>query len=170
MKSAWFHGWNPPDFMDEIHQISWNLPDFICKWGNLHMKSAGFQGLKSAGFHDEIRRISCMKSARFHDEIHQISWNLLDFRAWNSPDFMKFAGFHEIRRISCISQMSQGPMVLFLLIAAMIAGNCFTPWHTRIAQQDIRMNLVPINHCTGLGVICSPPSAQCTQPSAKDPW
>ena len=74
--------WNPPDFMDEIRRISsWNLPDFICKWGNLHMKSAGFH------------------------EIHQISWNSPDFTMksggfheicrispWNPPDFMN-SGF-----------------------------------------------------------------------------
>ena len=29
---------------------------------------------------------------------------------------MKSAGFHEIRRISCIFQMSQGPMVLFFWV------------------------------------------------------
>ena len=70
--------------MDEIRWISyaneaiciWNLPDFM----------------KSTGFHDEIRRISCMKSARFH--------------AWNLPDFMKFARFHEIHRIPWICQIS----------------------------------------------------------------
>ena len=31
-----------------------------------------------------------------------------------SAGFHEIAEFHEIRRISCISQMSQGPMVLFL--------------------------------------------------------
>ena len=55
MKSARFHEihpislWNPPNFIDEICQISWNSPDFM---------------MKSTGFH-EIRLIS--------------SWNLPDF-------------------------------------------------------------------------------------------
>ena len=127
MKSAWFHGWNPSDFIMksagfhmqmrqfayEIRQISWNPLNFM----------------KFAGFHYEIRRISwnlpdfTMKSAGFH-EICQISpWNLPDFMnsgfcciqiymkgldlPLNAVFFirtkvlgMKSAGFHEIHRIS----------------------------------------------------------------------
>ena len=58
----------------EIHQISWNLPDFMA--------------MKSAGFH------LAMKSARFHG--HEICWI-----SWNLPNFMKSTGFHghEICRI-----------------------------------------------------------------------
>ena len=68
--------------MDEIRRISY-ANEAICIWNPLDfMKSAGFQGLKSARFHDEIRRISCMKSARFQG--------------------MKSTGFHEIQRISCM--------------------------------------------------------------------
>ena len=79
-------GWNPPDFMGEIHQISW-----------ISWKSTGFQGeiyqiswiswnpLDFHGFH-EICQISQVKSARFH--------------GWNLPDFTG-----EIRRISRISWM-----------------------------------------------------------------
>ena len=51
MKSAWLHGWNLPDFMKStgFHEICWisgpEIRQISCT------KSAGFQGLKSAGFH-----------------------------------------------------------------------------------------------------------------------
>ena len=108
--------------MDKIRWISpWNPPDFICKWGNLHMKSAGFHEICRISYVNEA--ICIWNPPNFMHEICQISWNLLDFRAWNPPDFMmksaefhawnpadfmKFGGFHEI-------QMSQGPMVLFFI-------------------------------------------------------
>ena len=92
--------WNP----HEIHQISWNPPDFkimsfcvmikyrsfvfqktnqksFC-WNIWFYKVWGGFHLKSAGFH-EICRIS--------PEIRWISWN---------PPDLKSAGFYEIRRIS----------------------------------------------------------------------
>ena len=105
LKSAEFHAWNPPNFMHEIWQISWNLVDFMksnkFSWNppnfmhEIHQISwNSLDFMKSARFH-EIRRISCMKSAGFH-EIRWISWNLPDFmksaefHAWNPPDFMYF--------------------------------------------------------------------------------
>ena len=112
MKSTGFHY--------EICQISWNPPDFICKWGNLHMKSAGFHAWNPPNFMvwnlpdfmHEIRQISSMKSAGFHGDIHlmlyfssepiQIHWICSVYKSlpWNLPDFMKSAEFHEIHRIS----------------------------------------------------------------------
>ena len=138
MKSAGFHEirrispWNLPDFMKfagfhhEIHWISWNSPDFTMKSTGFHheicwiswiVDFAVFFCKTNTDIHERTRstaecciffirtKVLGMKSAEFH-EICQISWNL--------PDFMKSTEFHEIRRISCISQMSQGPMVLFL--------------------------------------------------------
>ena len=112
MKSAGFH-MQMRQFAYEIRRISWNLLDFT---------------MKSAGFH-EIRQISpwnlldFMKFAGFHHEIRRISW-IVDFAVFFCKPiqiYMKSAGFHEIRheirRISCISQMSQGPMVLFLYVS-----------------------------------------------------
>ena len=94
--------------MDEICQISpWNLPDFICKWGNLHMKSAGFQGLKSIKFH---------------------AWNPLDFMAWNPPDFMmKSAEFHAWNPPDFMylpnEPRTTGPIFVSILM------NIWTKWH-----------------------------------------
>ena len=86
-----------------------------------------------------------MKSTRFHHEICRISW-IVDFLPLNPVFFirtntdihertrstMKSARFHgheicqilpihEIRRISCICQMSQGPMVLFFKLEMLIS-------------------------------------------------
>ena len=57
---------------------------------------------KSLAWNPPWNPLNFVKSAGFHDEIQWISW------PGNSADFMKFGGFH--------GQMSQGPMVLFLII------------------------------------------------------
>ena len=122
MKSAWFHGWNLPDFImkfagfHEICLISWNPPDFT---------------MKSTGFHHEIHQISWIldfcfilqnqyrytvwsttECCIFHQnqspchEICRIPWlwnppnftmKSTRFHAWNLPNFtMKSTGFHGI--------------------------------------------------------------------------
>ena len=132
MKSARFHHEIHMKFagFHEICQISpWNLLDFM-KFAGFHheicriswiVDFAVFFCKTNTDIHERTRsttecciffirtKVLGMKSAEFH-EICWISWN----PSWNLPDFMKSAEFHEIRRISCISQMSQGPMVLFL--------------------------------------------------------
>ena len=102
--------WNPPDFMDEICQIS-------------IMKSAGFHEICLISpwihwiswivdFSSEPIQIysitwSTTECCIFHQnqspwhEIHQISWNLPNFMV-KSANFMKSTKFHEIHQISCI--------------------------------------------------------------------
>ena len=105
MKSAWFHGWNLPDFIiksagfhHEIHRISWNSPDFM----------------KSTRFHHEICRISSwnlpdfMKFTWFH-EIHQISpWNPLDFMN-TGFFFVLFFRTNKDIQYECIFHQNQSP-------------------------------------------------------------
>ena len=112
--------------------------------------------MKSARFH-EICQISCMKSAGFH-EIRQISWNLADFmksaefHAWNLPDFMKFIGFHEIRQISCISQMSQGPMVpIFLYVCSPVwpSASLWCVCHCYLPRGNVFVKSVCLSFSSG---------------------
>ena len=102
--------------MDEICRISsWNPPDFICKWGNLHMKSAGFHGnspdftMKSARFHHEIRRISwivdfavffCKTNTDIHERTRSTTECCIFFIRTKVLG-MKSAEFHEIRHEIC---------------------------------------------------------------------
>ena len=81
----------------EIHWISpWNPLDFMV----LYFSSEPIQIYKSLPWNPPN---FTMKSAGFHG--HSSEPKAL---AWNLPDFMKSAKFHEI-------QMSQGPMVLFFV-------------------------------------------------------
>ena len=127
MKSAWFHGWNPLDFImksAEFHEIcwisSWNVADFM-KFGGFHHEIwriswiVDFLPLNPVFFirsntdiHERTRSTTeCCIFGSFgsfqyrymlnispYHEIHQISWN--------PPDFMKSARFHEICRIPCM--------------------------------------------------------------------
>ena len=123
MKSAGFHGLplkccifhqNQYRYISPCHEI-WRISWSTTKM--LYFSSEPIQIYKSLPWN--LADFMAMKSTRFH-EIRQISWNL----SWNLPNFMKSTGFHEIhheiRRISCISQMSQGPMVLFFYIGVVI--------------------------------------------------
>ena len=128
LKSAGFH--EICQISPEIHQISWNLLDFI--W--ISWKSGGFHDnpwnladftMKSGGFQvkSDVSEISCRCFSKNSSDFTRFG---VDF-TWNPPDFMKSAGFHtdfmksggfhEIRRISCeIERPLQGIVTLCLVI------------------------------------------------------
>ena len=87
MKSAGFH---------EIHQISpWNPPDFMNSVFYFFRTNTDIQyymlNRQNSWSTTELLYFFHQKQSPWH-EIHWISWNL--------PNFMKFARFHEICRIS----------------------------------------------------------------------
>ena len=121
MKSTRFH--------HEICQISpWNPPDFMVYHWMLYFSSEPIQ-------------IYIMSLLHVTYAVYKsLPWNLLDFMheicwiSWNSPDFMKSAGFHhEIHQISwyttecCIFHQNQYRYTLWAYY--MLNMQCISPCH-----------------------------------------